>query len=84
MRLADPATLALVRPGDRVDLFRVGGHEPPRAGGSAVARGVLVLEVTAPDDPAGGSLLVALDPAVAERAAAAPAGAGYAVVIRPE
>ncbi|BFU42222.1 hypothetical protein [Krasilnikovia sp. MM14-A1004] len=89
VRLAEPAALALMHAGDRVDLFRVHGTGQPDETGqpddhmAVVARGALVLEVTAPEDPAGGGLLLALGPAEADRAVAAPAGAGYAVVIRP-
>ncbi|GAB1694580.1 hypothetical protein [Krasilnikovia sp. M28-CT-15] len=82
VRLAEPAALALVRSGDRVDLFRVHGTGQPDEDPATVARGALVLDVTAPDDPVGGGLLLALSPAEADRAVAAPAGSGYAVVIR--
>ncbi|RZU50354.1 hypothetical protein EV385_2126 [Krasilnikovia cinnamomea] len=83
VRLAEPAALALVHSGDRVDLFRVHGTGQPDEDRPTVARGALVLDVTAPDDPVGGGLLLALTPAEADRAVATPAGAGYAVVIRP-
>jgi len=79
VRLAEPTALALIHPGDRVDLLRVGDdiHEP-----SAVAAAALVLSVTGADDPTTGGLLVALTPAEAATAVAQP-GRGFAVLIRP-
>ena len=79
VRLAEPTALALVQPGDRVDLIRVedAGH-----GTTPVAAAALVLGVTGPDDPAAGGLLVALPPADAEKAVAAQ-GRGFAILIRP-
>jgi hypothetical protein len=73
IRLADPAALGLVRPGNRVDLLRVGEDSSP------VATSALVLEISGAGDP---SLLLALTRAEAERAASAP-GSGFAVLIRP-
>ena len=80
IRLADPTALALVRPGDRVDLLRVeeAGHT------TAIAGAALVLGVTGVDDPtAGGGLLLALNPQQARRAVSTPRQ-GFAVVIRPD
>lgn len=77
VRLAEPAALRLLRPGDRVDLFRVG------EGGGPVATAALVLAIAGAEDPTGGGLLLALTPAEAQRAVTA-AGPGYAVVIRPD
>jgi hypothetical protein len=77
VRLAEPAALSLVRPGDRVDLLSVGD-----GGSDPVATAALVLKVTGADDPASGGLLLALTPAEAERAVATP-GRGFAVLIRP-
>jgi hypothetical protein len=80
IRLAEPAALELVHVGDRVDLFRTGdtGARAP-----ALAIGALVLDVTDTADPASAGLLLALTPAQATHALTG-AGAGYAVVIRPD
>jgi hypothetical protein len=77
--LAEPTALALIHPGDRVDLLRVGddSHDPSR-----VAAAALVLGVTGVDDLTTGGLLVALTPAEAASAVADP-GRGFAVLIRP-
>ena len=80
VRLADPAALALVRTGNRVDLLRL-----DNADGSTtpVAESALVLKVTGSDDPATGGLLLALKPAEADDAVATP-GQSFAVHIRPD
>lgn len=80
VRLAEPTALALVRPGDLVDLLRLDetGH-----GATPVASAALVLGVTGADEPTSGGLLVALRPAEAEKAVAAQ-GRGFAVLIRPD
>ncbi|WP_328478739.1 hypothetical protein OHA21_35535 [Actinoplanes sp. NBC_00393] len=80
VRLADPAALAVVRPGNRVDLLRLEDDDGRRT--TPVASNALVLEVTGKDDPVTGGLLLALRPADAERAVAAP-GRGFAILIRP-
>jgi hypothetical protein len=77
VRLAEPTVLSLVRPGERVDLLSVDDRGP-----RPVAAAALVLKVTGADDPAAGGLLLALTPAEAQRAIAAP-GHGFAVLIRP-
>lgn len=79
IRLADPAALALVQAGNRVDLLRLGD-----SGGAAtpVASSALVLQVTGSDDPAIGGLLLALTPEEAKHAVAGP-GQSFAVLIRP-
>lgn len=80
VRLADPTALALVRPGNHVDLLRLNGE-----GGdtTAVATAALVLDVTGANDPTtGGGLLLALTPAEARQAVATPQH-GFAIVIRP-
>jgi hypothetical protein len=78
VRLAEPAALALVRPGDRVDLVRV----EERGTTTPVGQDALVLGVTGADDPLTGGLLLALDPDAAKRAVAPP-GRGFAVLLRP-
>jgi hypothetical protein len=75
VRLAEPTALALVHPGDRVDLLRADGT-------GAVAVGAPVLDVTGADDPTTGGLLLALRPGEAESAVAGQ-GRGFAVLIRP-
>jgi hypothetical protein len=77
VRLAEPAALRLLHPGDRVDLFRVGEDSAP------VATAALVLQIAGVDDPTSGGLLLALTPAEAQCTVTA-AGKGYAVVIRPD
>jgi hypothetical protein len=79
VRLADPTALAVVRPGNRVDLLRLDGD---RDRTTAVASAALVLEVTGADDPVAGGLLLALEPEAARQAVAA-SGRGFAIVIRP-
>ena len=78
VRLADPTALAMVHPGNRVDLLRL---DDPGAG-TTVASDALVLSVTGADDPATGALLLALPPEEA-RQASAPGAHGYAILIRP-
>jgi len=80
IRLAEPTALALVRPGDRVDLLRVAdsGADP-----TAIAASALVLSITNATDPATGGLLLALKPAEAAQAVTT-AGHGFAVLIRPD
>jgi hypothetical protein len=79
IRLAEPAALTLVHPGDRVDLFRV-----EEAGGTtAIAAAAVVLSMTDTDDPVTGGIMVALRPAEAEKAMASP-GRGFAVLLRPD
>jgi hypothetical protein len=43
IRVSDPSVLALVRPGDRVDVVAVSGDDSPKA--SRVARGAIVVTV---------------------------------------
>ncbi|MBU2663005.1 hypothetical protein KOI35_05740 [Actinoplanes bogorensis] len=77
VRLADPAALALVEAGNRVDLLRLEGGSSTQ-----VADAALVLQVSGSDDPTSGGLLLALTPDEAERAVAGP-GQSFAVLIRP-
>ncbi|MFI7541201.1 hypothetical protein [Actinoplanes sp. NPDC049599] len=80
VRLADPAALKLIHPGDRVDIFRVPGTgDSPQA----IATAAPVLEVTGAEDVGTGALLVALTPAEARRTVIPPAG-GYAVLLRAD
>jgi hypothetical protein len=79
VRLAEPTALALVHPGDRVDLLRV---DATGGDSAVVAAAALVLGVTSADDPTTGGLLLALKPIEAAKAVAT-AGHGFAVIIRP-
>ena len=78
VRLTEPAALAMIRPGDLVDVLRVDG-----AGRSArVAGAAPVLGVTDAGDSVTAGLLVALTPAEAERVIS-HTGGGFAVLLRP-
>jgi hypothetical protein len=79
IRLADPTGLALVSPGDRVDLLRLGKAD---AATTTIATDVPVLKVTPPDDLTAGGLLLALTPAQARQAVSA-APQGFAILIHP-
>ena len=74
--LPEPGALAMLRPGDRVDLLTV-----PAAGGApdAVAREVTVLAV----DPGSATVLLALPPERAATALSAATGDRFALVVRP-
>lgn len=80
MRLAETATLSLVRSGDRVDLVSV-----DQSGGrvAAIADDALVLAVAPENDPSMGGLLLALNPTAAHRAVGAAERARFAVLVRP-
>ncbi len=89
VRLADPETAALVRPGDRVDVLGT-PVEPDAAGGAPVAAagqvvvGVRVLAVLRGPSAADGVLLVvAAAPAAALRLAGAAARQRLTVAVRP-
>jgi hypothetical protein len=79
IRPAEPTTLRLLHPGDRVDVFSV---PDPGQSPQAIATAALVLGVTGADDPTVGGLLLALTPAEAQRTVTTPPG-GYAVLLRP-
>lgn len=80
IRLAEPAALAVVRPGTRVDLLAV----PPADGKSGqpvlLAGRVLVLGVTGADETA--ALYLALAPDVARRAVSVPGETRFAIMVR--
>jgi hypothetical protein len=74
--LGEPAALAVLRAGDRVDLLAVpasGGDPAPMADGAAV------LAV----DHASAAVLLALTPDQARDVVAAPAATRFAVIVRP-
>jgi hypothetical protein len=74
--LGDPASLAMLRPGDWVDLLAM-----PAAGGDPVplADAAAVLAV----DPAAAALLLALTPDQGRAAVSASATGTFAVIVRP-
>ncbi|MEV4540803.1 hypothetical protein [Micromonospora echinaurantiaca] len=81
VRLAEPAALAVVRPGARVDLLAL----PPGAdgAGSLLASRALVLDVVGADAlDAGAALYLALPPDQARRAVSQPEGSRFAIVVR--
>jgi len=74
--LGDPASLAMLRPGDRVDLLAI-----PAAGGDPVplVDAAAVLAV----DPAAAALLLALTPEQGQAAVSASTTGTFAVIVRP-
>ncbi|WP_328532951.1 flagellar biosynthesis protein FlgA [Micromonospora zamorensis] len=82
VRLAEPAALAVARPGTRVDLLAA---TPGGAGTEAtlLAPAVLVLDVLGADATDGSSALyLALRPDQAKRAVGLPEGTRFAIVVR--
>ncbi|TDB70183.1 flagellar biosynthesis protein FlgA [Micromonospora sp. KC723] len=82
VRLAEPAALAVLRPGARVDLLVVPAG---RAAAEALplASGALVLDVVGDDIGDGSSALyLALGPDQARRTVGQPEGSRFAVVVR--
>ncbi|MBQ0904742.1 flagellar biosynthesis protein FlgA [Micromonospora sp. U21] len=82
VRLAEPAALAVVRPGARVDLLAA----PPGGAGTEaalLAPGALVLDVLGAGATDGSSALyLALRPDQAQRAVGLPEGSRFAIVVR--
>jgi hypothetical protein len=81
VRIADAATVRLLRPGDRVDVIAA---EDPSAGGAArvLARGVRVTKVPEPSGAESGALVVLSVPrATAARLVGASATARLAVTL---
>ncbi|MEV7329300.1 flagellar biosynthesis protein FlgA [Micromonospora sp. NPDC093244] len=82
VRLAEPAALAVVRPGARVDLLAA---PPSEAGAEAIllAAGALVLDVLGGGATDGSAALyLALRPDQAQRAVGLPEGSRFAIVVR--
>lgn len=73
--LADPASLALLWPGDRVTLLAVPADGDP----APVATAAIVLAL----DSGAAALLLALTPAQGQVVTAAPAGTRFAVMVLP-
>jgi hypothetical protein len=83
IRLAEPAALAVVQPGGRVDLLAIPAIASRGAGQPAVlARAALVLKVLAGESDTPAAILLALDPNQARRAVAQPDTTRFAVILR--
>jgi hypothetical protein len=84
VRLAEPAALAVVRPGGRVDLLAVPSVGNRMASGrpGVVAPSALVLDVLADESEAPSAVLLALDPEQAQRTVALPDTTRFAVILR--
>lgn len=81
VRLAEPAVLALVHPGDRVDLLAGGGASPtPGRDSTLLARDALVLGVVGAD----GAVLLALNPEGARAIVSLPDSTRFGVIVRPK
>ena len=84
VRLADPAAVLLLRPGDRVDVLAAGTSPDAPASAAVVAAAAPVLAVPAPTaDGEGGLVVLAVPPATAARLAAAAVSSRLSVVVRP-
>lgn len=83
IRLAEPAALAVLRPGARVDLLVVPGGGAAGAA-TLLAQRALVLDVVGAAGAVDGSsaLYLALRPEQAQRAVGLPEGSRFAVVVR--
>lgn len=80
VRLAEPAALAVVRPGSRVDLLAVPTGSPVPV---LVAPRALVLDVVGAEALDGSSALyLALSPPQAERTVGLPEGSRFAILVR--
>lgn len=85
VRLAEPAAVAVLRPGARVDLLAAPapGHRPTGTEPALVASDALVLDVVAGSATDGSAALyLALPPEQARRAVGLPEGSRFAVVVR--
>lgn len=85
VRMTEPAVLAVVRPGTRIDLMQVPAPDGTRpATPTPVAEAALVLDVVDPGaGESTGALYLALAPEQAHRVLLAPPDARFAVLIRP-
>ncbi|MEV1287177.1 flagellar biosynthesis protein FlgA [Micromonospora sp. NPDC049679] len=83
VRLAEPAALAVVRPGDRVDLLAL-----PGAGSRApveplvVAAGALVLAVPGVEAAGGAAIYLAMKPEAARRTSIMPENTRFGVIVQ--
>ena len=78
VRLAEPAALGVLHPGDRVDLLAAAAD----GDAAKVASNALVLGVGSADDP-GAGLYLALTTDEARRTAAVPGEVRFSVLVRP-
>lgn len=84
VRLADPASATLLRPGDRVDVLAADTSPGAPASATVVAASVPVLAVPPPSGDLEGALVVVATPvATAARLAAAAVSSRLSVVVRP-
>lgn len=83
IRLTEPAALAVVRPGTRVDLLAAGTGSRPTGPTLVAARAVVLDVLTADAAPDGtGALYLALTPGEAHRAIALPDDTRFAIMVR--
>lgn len=81
VRLAEPAVLTLVHPGDRVDLLAATGTAAaPARDPTVLARDALVLGVVGAE----GAVLLALNPDRARAVVGLPEGTRFGVMVRPK
>jgi hypothetical protein len=76
VRVFDPATLAVLRPGDRVDLLATADET------TRIATASLVLAVPATADEQQAVVYLAVSPAEARKVVASPPGVRFAVIVR--
>ena len=81
VRLADPATAALLHAGDRVDVLATPADARGAATAATVARDLRVLAVPAADDTEGALVVLAATPDVAARLAGAAVAARLSVTV---
>ncbi len=80
VRLADPATAALLRPGDRVDVLATPADGQAESA-TTVATGLEVLAVPAGGDGEGALVVLAATPTIAARLAGAAVGSRISVTV---
>jgi pilus assembly protein CpaB len=83
VRLADPATAALLHAGDRVDVLATPTQATAEASATTVARDLRVLAVPGVDDSDGALVVLAAPPAVATRLAGAAVSNRLSVTVLP-
>jgi pilus assembly protein CpaB len=83
VRLADPATAALLRAGDRVDVLATPSQATAQASATTVAQDLRVLAVPGVDDTDGALVVLAAPPAVAARLAGAAVSNRLSVTVLP-
>ncbi|MFN2537664.1 MAG: SAF domain-containing protein, partial [Mycobacteriales bacterium] len=83
VRLADPATAALLHAGDRVDVLAAPSGVTAQAVATTVARDLRVLAVPVSDDDDGALVVLAAPPGVAARLAGAGVASRLSVTVLP-